>query len=150
MGSPGVFSIGTSAEVLTPTTEFGRQRSKHEFEQQHPCLSTLVSTLLAGIACKDGSLWPLGHVLLLPGSGNKSACYIGAAAPKLLLMVNAAHPQAREVYVVEATAYPNPLHLGILPRACQRFWLCKQLRPDNEFNIEYRDGQGVLNVGNRK
>ena len=35
MDSPGWFSIGTSAEVLTPTTEFlGRQRSKHEFEQQ--------------------------------------------------------------------------------------------------------------------
>ena len=50
-GSPGGFSIGTSAEVLTPTTEFlGRQRSKHEFEQQHPCLSALVSALLAGIA----------------------------------------------------------------------------------------------------
>ena len=112
--------------------------------EAHPCLCTLVSTLLAGTACKDDSSWPLGHVLLLPGSGYKSVCYIGAAAPKFLLMVNAARPP---VYVVEAIAYRHTIQLGRLPIACQKSWLSKQLRPDTEFNIEYRDGQGVLNAG---
>ena len=107
----------------------------------------LLTHAVAGTACKHDSSWPLGHVLLLPGSGPKSVCYIGAAAPKLLLIVNAARPQAPEVYVVEAIAYRRTIQLGRLPIACQKSWPSKQLRPDTEFNIEYRDGQGVLNVG---
>ena len=115
--------------------------------EAHPCLCTLVSILLAGIACKEDSSWPLGHVLLLPGSGPKSVGYIGTAAPKFLLLVNAARPQAPEVYMVEAIAYCRPIQLGRLPIACRKSWLSKQLRPDVEFSIEYRDGQSVLNAG---
>ena len=113
----------------------------------YPCLCTLMSTLVAGSCCKSDLSWPLGHVLLLPGRGLNNVCYIGADAPKLLLLVNAARPQAPEVYVVEATAYRRAIQLGRLPIACQKSWPDTQLRPDVEFSIEYRDGQGVLNVG---
>ena len=115
--------------------------------EAHPCLCTVFSTLLAGAACNCDSSWPLGHVILLPGGGPNSVCYIGAAAPKLLLLVNVVRPQAPEVYVVEAIAYRRTIQLGRLPIVCQKSWPSKQLGPDSEFNIEYRDGQGVLNVG---
>ena len=53
---------------------------------------------------------------------------------------------SQEIYVVEATAYRNALQLKHLPVACQLSWPEVQLRPDTEFNIELRDGQGILNV----
>ena len=61
--------------------------------------------------------------------------------------MNAARPQAPEVYVVEATAYRRPLQLGQLPLVCQQTWPALHLQPDVEFSVELRDGQGILNVG---
>ena len=115
--------------------------------EAHSSLCTLMSALLAGSCLKKDSSWPLGHVLLLPGQGLNNVCYIGADMPKLLILVNAARPQAPEVYVVEATAYQHTIQLGNLPIACQQSWPDTQLQPDVEFSIEYRDGQSVLNVG---
>ena len=83
----------------------------------------------------------------IPGQATNSVCYLGDATPKLLLLVNAARPQAPEIYVVEATAYRDALQLKHLPVACQLTWPEVQLRPDTEFNVELRDGQGILNVG---
>ena len=110
-------------------------------------LCTLMSVLITGRGLKKDSSWPIGHVLLLPGRATSSVCYLGDAAPKLLLLVNAARPQAPEIYVVEATAYRNALQLKHLPVACQLSWPDVQLRADKEFNVELRDGQGILNVG---
>ncbi len=115
--------------------------------EAHSSLCAVMSALLAGTCLKKESSWPLGHVLLLPGRGPNNVCYIGADAPKLLILVNAARPQTPEVYVVEATAYHRTIQLGKLPIACQQSWPDTQLQPDVEFSIEYRDGQGVLNVG---
>ena len=96
---------------------------------------------------KKDSSWPVGHVVLLPGKATNSVCYLGDAAPKLLLLVDAARPQAPEIYVVEATAHRNALQLEHLPVVCQLTWPEFQLRPDTEFNVELRDGQEILNVG---
>ena len=82
--------------------------------EAHPTLCTLMSVLVTGTHLKKGSAWPIGHVLLIPGQGTNQVCYIGADAPKLLLLVNAARPQAPDVYVVEAAAYQRTIQLGRL------------------------------------
>ncbi len=108
---------------------------------------TLMSVLVAGTHLKQDSVWPTGHVLLMPGQDTNQVCYIGAEAPKLLLLVNAARPQAPDVYVVEAAAYQRTIQLGRLFIACQQSWPDTQLQPDVEYSVELRDGQGILNVG---
>ena len=108
-------------------------RTAFQIWNAHPTLCTLMSVLITGSGLKKGS--------------SCSVCYLGDAAPKLLLLVNAPRPQAPEVYVVEATAYRNALRLKHLPVACQLSWPDVQLRPDKEFSVELRDGQGILNVG---
>ena len=113
----------------------------------HPTLCTLMSVLIAGTRLKKGSSWPIGYVLLLPGQGANQICYIGDETPKLLLLVNAARPQVPEVYVVEATACQRTLQLGRLFIACQQTWPDTRLQPEADYNVELRDGQGVLNVG---
>ncbi len=113
----------------------------------HPTLCALMSVLIAGTCLKKGSSWPIGHVLLLPGQGTNQVCYIGDEAPKLLLLVNAARPQAPQAYVVEATACQHTIQLGHLFIACRHTWPYSQLQSDAEYNVELRDGQGVLNIG---
>ena len=115
--------------------------------EAHPTLCTLMSVLVAGTHLKQDSVWPTGHVLLMPGQDTNQVCYIGAEAPKLLLLVNAARPQAPDVYVVEAAAYQRTIQLGRLFIACQQSWPDTQLQPDVEYSVELRDGQGILNVG---
>ena len=122
-------------------------RAAFQIWTAHPSLCTLIGVLIAGSRLKKDSSWPVGHVVLLPGKAANSVCYLGDATPKLLLLVNAARPQAPEIYVVEATAYRNALQFKYLPVACQLTWPQVQLRPDTEFNVELRDGQGILNVG---
>ncbi len=115
--------------------------------EAHPTLCTLMSVLVAATHLKKDSVWPTGHVLLIPGQDTNQVCYIGADAPKLLLLVNAARPQAPDVYVVEAAAYQRTIQLGRLFIACQQSWPDTQLQPDVEYSVELRDGQGILNVG---
>ena len=88
--------------------------------EHQPTLCAVMATSIAGVNLKKGSSWPIGHVVLLPGQGAPQLCYIGDEAPKLLLLVNAARPQAPEMYVVEATrgpVYCVPVCLAILPTA---------------------------------
>ncbi len=87
-----------------------------------PSLCTLMTIFLAATACKEGSFWPLGHVLLLPGLEGTNVYYVGTAKPKLLFLVNACRPHAPEVYVAAATAYSGSVPLGIVPICCQLAW----------------------------
>ena len=128
-----------------PTIEV-LQRAFTLWEHQ-PTLCAITATLIAGSSLKKGSSWPLGHVVLLPGQDAPQLCYIGDETPKLLLLVNAARPQAPEIYVVEATAFPSAMRFGDLFVVCQRAWPYSPLQADSEYNVELRDGQGVLNIG---
>ena len=74
-------------------------------------------------------------------------CYIGEDTPKMLLLVNAARPQAPETFVVEATAFPGAMRFGQLLGACQSAWPYSQVPADPEFHVELRDGQAILNIG---
>ena len=56
-------------------------------------------------------------------------------------------PQTPEIYVVEATAFPSAMRFGDLFVACQCAWPYSQPQADAEYNVELRDGQGVLNIG---
>ena len=87
------------------------------------------------------------RLLLLPGQDAPQLCYIGEDTPKMLLLVNAARPQAPETFVVEATAFPSAMRFGELLVACQRAWPYSQVPADPEFHVELRDGQAILNIG---
>ena len=106
-----------------------------------------MAVLIAGSNLKKESSWPLGHVVLLPGQDAPQLCYIGEDTPKMLLLVNAARPQAPETFVVEATAFPSAMRFGELLVACQRAWPYSQVPADPEFHVELRDGQAILNIG---
>ena len=102
------------------------------WEHQPTTLCAVMAILIAGVNLKKGSSWPVGHVLLLPGQGAPQICYIGDEAPKLLFLVNAARPQAPEMYVVEATAFPSAMRFEGLFIACQCAWPYSQLQADAE------------------
>ena len=115
--------------------------------ERQPTLCTTMAVLIAGANLKKESSWPLGHVVLLPGQDAPQLCYIGEDTPKMLLLVNAARPQAPETFVVEATAFPGAMRFGELLVACQRAWPYSQVPADPEFHVELRDGQAILNIG---
>ena len=115
--------------------------------ERQPTLCTTMAVLIAGSNLKKESSWPLGHVVLLPGQDAPQLCYIGEDTPKMLLLVNAARPQAPETFVVEATAFPSAMRFGELLVACQRAWPYSQVPADPEFHVELRDGQAILNIG---
>ena len=115
--------------------------------ERQPTLCTTMAVLIAGVNLKKESSWPLGHVVLLPGQDASQLCYIGEDTPKMLLLVNAARPQAPETFVVEATAFPGALRFGQLLGACQSAWPYSQVPADSEFHVELRDGQAILNIG---
>ena len=115
--------------------------------ERQPTLCTTMAVLIAGANLKKESSWPLGHVVLLPGQNASQLCYIGEDTPKMLLLVNAARPQAPETFVVEATAFPGAMRFGQLLVACQSAWPYSQVPADPEFHVELRDGQAILNIG---
>ena len=115
--------------------------------ERQPTLCTTMAVLIAGANLKKESSWPLGHVVLLPGQNAPQLCYIGEDTPKMLLLVNAARPQAPETFVVEATAFPGAMRFGELLVACQSAWPYSQVPADPEFHVELRDGQAILNIG---
>ena len=115
--------------------------------ERQPTLCTTMAVLIAGANLKKESSWPLGHVVLLPGQNAPQLCYIGEDTPKMLLLVNAARPQAPETFVVEATAFPGAMRFGQLLVACQSAWPYSQVPADPEFHVELRDGQAILNIG---
>ena len=115
--------------------------------ERQPTLCTTMAVLIAGANLKKESSWPLGHVVLLPGQDAPQLCYIGEDTPKMLLLVNAARPQAPETFIVEATAFPGAMRFGELLVACQRAWPYSQVPADPEFHVELRDGQAILNIG---
>ena len=88
--------------------------------ERQPTLCATMAVLIAGANLKKESSWPLGHVVLLPGQDAPQLCYIGEDTPKMLLLVNAARPQAPETFVVEATVFPSAMRFGelaVLPSA---------------------------------
>ena len=115
--------------------------------ERQPTLCTTMAVLIAGANLKKESSWPLGHVVLLPGRDASQLCYIGEDTPKMLLLVNAARPQAPETFVVEATAFPGAMRFGQLLGACQNARPYSQVPADPEFHVELRDGQAILNIG---
>ena len=52
--------------------------------KQQPGVCNIMAVCLAATACKAGTSWPLGHVLLLSNGTGVYACYLSAEKPKLL------------------------------------------------------------------
>ena len=95
--------------------------------ERQPTLCTTMAVLIAGVNLKKESSWPLGHAR----QDASQLCYIGEDTPEMLLLVNAARPQAPETFVVEATAFPGALRFGQLLGACQS--ACPKCRQTQNF-----------------
>ena len=50
--------------------------------EQQPGVCSLIAVCIAAAACKAGTSWPLGHLLLLPNGAEVHACHVGAEKPK--------------------------------------------------------------------
>ena len=90
-------------------------RAAFQVWNAHPFLCTLMYVLITGSRLKKDSSWPVGHVVLLPGKATNSVCYLGDAAPKLLLLPWRPHLAAPEtkdflttkIRVVNNTLFPS-------------------------------------------
>ena len=56
--------------------------------EQQPGVCSLMAVCIAAAACKAGTSWPLGHLLLPPNGEEVYACHVGAEKPKLLFLVD--------------------------------------------------------------
>ena len=74
-----------------------------------------MAVCIAAAACKAGTSWPLGHLLLLPNGAEVHACHVGAEKPKLLFLVDCKQCEYPLVTVVAATVNSTGLQLGTLP-----------------------------------
>ena len=134
----------TQCPDLTVVEEL--QSSFKQWEEQ-PGVCSLMAVCLAAAACKAGTSWPLGHVLLLPNGEEVYACHVGAEAPKLLFLVDCKQIQYPLVTVVAATAYNTGIQLGTLPRWGHSCWKIRGGLNDPDFVLEQRDGQWIVNIG---
>ena len=108
---------------------------------------SLIAVCIAAAACKAGTSWPVGHVLLLPKGEEVYACYVGADTPKLLFLVDCKQIAYPLVTVVGATAYNSGIQLGPLPRWVSSSWKIRGSLADLDFVVEQRDGQWITNIG---
>ena len=105
--------------------------------EQQPGVCSLMAVCIAAAACKVGTSWPLGHLLLLPNGEEVYACHVGAETPKLIFLVDCKQCQYPLVTVVSATAYNTGLQLGTLPRWGHSCWKIRGGHHDSDFVVEH-------------
>ena len=115
--------------------------------EQQPGVCNIMAVCLAATACKAGTSWPLGHVLLLPNGTGVYACYLGAEKPKLLFLLDCKQHDYPMVTVVAATVDNLGLPLGTLPQWCLSYWKTRGCGQDPDSVVEQRDCQWILNIG---
>ena len=115
--------------------------------EQQPGVCSIMTVCIAAAACKAGTSWPLGHVLLLPNGAEVHACYVGADKPKLLFLVDCKQCDYRLVTVVAATVDSPGLPLGTLPQWGHSCWKIRGGHQHPDFVIEQRDCQWIMNIG---
>ena len=115
--------------------------------EQQPGVCSIMAVCIAAAACKAGTSWPLGHVLLLPNGAEVHACYVGADKPKLLFLVDCKQCDYPLVTVVAATVDSLELPLGTLPQWDHSCWKIRGGYQDPDFAIEQRDCQWIMNIG---
>ena len=89
--------------------------------------------IAAAAACKAGTSWPLGPVLLLP-NGAEVHC-VGAEKPKLLFLVDCKQCEYPLVTVVAATVDSLGLPLGALPQWSHSCWKIRGGRHDPDLQL---------------
>ena len=115
--------------------------------EKQPGACNLMAVCLAASACKAGTSWPLGHLLLLPNGEDVYACYVGAQTPRLLFLVDCKQVQYPLVTVVAATTSNSGIPLGALPRWGCSCWKIRGGQNDSDFVLEQRDGHWIVNIG---
>ena len=115
--------------------------------EQQPGVCSLMAVCIAAAACKAGTSWPLGHLLLLPNGAEVHACHVGAEKPKLLFLVDCKQCEYALVTVVAATVDSTGLQLGTLPLWGHSCWKIRGGHYDPDFVIEQRDCQWIMNIG---
>ena len=139
-------SINLEAQCPDITVVEELHNSFKRWEQQ-PGVCSLMAVCIAAAACKAGTSWPLGHLLLLPNGEEVYACQVGAEKPKLLFLVDCKHCQCPQVTVVAATVDSPGLQLGALPQWGLPCWKIRGGHHDCDFVIEQRDCQWIMNIG---
>ena len=84
--------------------------------KQQRGVCSIMAVCIAAAACKAGTSWPLGHILLLPNEAEVHACYVGADKPKLLFLVDCKQCDYPLVTVAAASIDSPGLSLGTLPQ----------------------------------
>ena len=115
--------------------------------EQQPGVCSIMAVCIASAACKAGTSWPFGHVLLLPNGADVHACYVGADKPKLLFLMDCKQCNYPLVTVVAATVDSPGLPLGTLPQWGLSCWKIRGGYEDPDFVIEQRDCQWIMNIG---
>ena len=115
--------------------------------EQQPGVCSIMAVCIASAACKAGTSWPFGHVLLLPNGADVHACYVGADKPKLLFLMDCKQCNYPLVTVVAATVDSPGLPLGTLPQWGLSCWKIRGGYQDPDFVIEQRDCQWIMNIG---
>ena len=105
-----------------------------------------MAVCIASAACKAGTSWPLGHVLLLPNGAEVHACYVGADKPKLLFLIDCKLCNYLLVTVVAATVNSPDLPLGTLPQWSHSCWKIRGGHQNPDFVIEQRDCSWIINI----
>ena len=68
-----------------------------------PGVCSIMAVCIAAAACKAGTSWPLGHILLLSNGAEVHACYVGADKSKLFFLVDCKQCDYPLVTVVATT-----------------------------------------------
>ena len=89
--------------------------------EQQPGVCSLMAVCIAAAACKAGTSWPLGHLLLLPDGEEVYACHVGAEKPKLLFLMDCKLCLHIRVYLyifpLWRRCFPSGFHQSLRPLA---------------------------------
>ena len=116
------------------------QKSFENFEEDRGVASFL-TCLVDATALKQPTTWPVGHVVIVQNNRKPSIFYVGAAQPKLLLVVMWNQLENPWLGVLAATAYAESLTLGRVPIVCQEVHEVGCLDQVNQCFVECLAGQ---------
>ena len=116
------------------------QKSFENFEKDRSVASFL-TCLVDATALKQPTTWPVGHVVIVQNNRKPSIFYVGAAQPKLLLVVMWNQLENPWLGVLAATAYAESLTLGRVPIVCQEVHEVGCLDQVNQCFVECLAGQ---------
>ena len=114
---------------------------------QHRTRITLLDCLIAAGCSNSESKWPVGHFVVFREGSQHSIYYLGAAQPKLILLILEDQYGRPSMWMIGATAYHVPLQGGLsVPRVVDSATLRTHPASETHAWLEHRDGQTWLHT----